>query len=410
MRRMTMIMLLAVSRRQAAVTAGGKLTDELTSRRLKACLHATSLEKTAGGKRAGHLSTLPRAQQAATAPRACLQQRVVQADSRPKAASCPELAIRRDALSTLCAAWLTTLAAPCPSWAMQQPPLLDCSAASGWEEILGSGGEKALTQARELYGAGRLQEAETFLERVASCIAEDGMLGSGRARAALLKLLGDVRVDKFEFERAIPAYTSALEAVPNESDNPIAPGAYFGRANAREGLRQYTAAIDDYTASLALKVDVMPLFERAQALKEERRWAEAVKDYTAAANLFNGARKKREAKIAEAQAAFAQFELGEVAAACGALQTLSRQLYSSDVRAALAACYWRLNEKALAEDTWLDACAMDSAMCRRYPDKEWLLSYRKWTPRLADSMSDFLALRALSDVSRLGTRVLEQRR
>jgi hypothetical protein len=76
------------------------------------------------------------------------------------------------------------------------------------------------------------------------------------------------------------------------------------------------------------------------------------------------------------------------------LETLARQLYSSDVRAALVATYWRGGDAAKAEDTWLDLCQIDDAQCGKYGDKGWLLSYRKWTPGLADAMQDFLKLRS----------------
>ena len=75
-------------------------------------------------------------------------------------------------------------------------------------------------------------------------------------------------------------------------------------------------------------------------------------------------------------------------------ETLARQLYSSDVRAALVATYWRAGDAAKAEDTWLDLCQIDDAQCGKYGDKGWLLSYRKWTPGLADAMLDFLKLRS----------------
>jgi hypothetical protein len=48
----------------------------------------------------------------------------------------------------------------------------------------------------------------------------------------------------------------------------------------------------------------------------------------------------------------------------------------------------------LDEDTWLDLCQIDDAQCGKYGDKGWLLSYRKWTPGLADAMQDFLKLRS----------------
>ena len=262
----------------------------------------------------------------------------------------------------------------------------------------------ALADARELYGAGGLEDAEAVLER-AVAVADDRDLEAS-SKAALLKLLGDVRVDAYAYERAMRAYDAALEADPRGAS---ASGAHFGRANALEGLAAaaatalYESAIDDYGACLELaKPDsagpAVPLFERAQAYKRLERWDDARRDYAAAAVAFADARARKEQKIAEAQAAFATFETGDVAAARRQLETLSRQLYSSDVRAALVACYWVAGDAARAEDLWLSLCEMDASRCgnRReseYADAGWLLERRKWTPGLAAGMGDFLALR-----------------
>ena len=40
-----------------------------------------------------------------------------------------------------------------------------------------------------------------------------------------------------------------------------------------------------------------------------------------------------------------------------------------------------------------EACQIQDALCNKYTDKAWLLSYRKWTPQLADSIANFLAIR-----------------
>jgi tetratricopeptide (TPR) repeat protein len=215
------------------------------------------------------------------------------------------------------------------------------------------------------------------------------------AKAATWKLLGDVRVDAYRWNDAVAAYDSSLSVSPNGTS---APGALFGRANAKEGLKDYAGAVDDYGKCLELRPTgadaATPRFERAQALKELGRWDEAVVDYDAAADLFNANRQKREAKISAAQAGFATFEAGDLQGATSRLETLARQLYSSDVRAALVATYWRGGDAAKAEDTWLDLCQIDDAQCGKYGDKGWLLSYRKWTPGLADAMQDFLKLRS----------------
>ena len=233
----------------------------------------------------------------------------------------------------------------------------------------------------------------------------------------LLKLLGDVRVDAFRYDDAVAAYGAAIEA-----GGASAGGALFGRANAFEGQALaasrggdaaaadalYAAAVRDYTACLESRDDEerggrkpsassssapIVVFERAQALRALRRWREARADYENASALFLAAKDKKRADIAAAQAAFAAFEEGDSAYAIKSLETLARRLYSSDVRAALAAAYYRSGDAARAEDAWLGLCELRDAQCGKYNDTEWLLEYRRWTPALARAMQDFLAMR-----------------
>ena len=275
-----------------------------------------------------------------------------------------------------------------------------------------------LALARELYGDGRLDEADLLLTTAASCSRTDPIPPeSSRASSApLLKLLGDVRVDALRYARAVEAYDAALDADPA---GPSAPGAHFGRANAFEGLasearaeaeaesadadadaesrRLYALAVDDYSRCVELAPEAAEVstayFERAQAERALGRWKDAREDYDAAATLFLARREKKFADVSDAQAAFATFETGDLTRARARLETLGRRLYSSDVRAALVACYWRMGEGALAEDAWSKLCEMEDSRCGKYGDRDWLLSYRRWTPGLADAMEDFLALR-----------------
>ena len=289
-----------------------------------------------------------------------------------------------------------------------------------------------LDQARGLYGTGRLEEAEaalvTAISLVSGCVAVGASaplsleLAAAASAAPLLKLLGDVRVDAFRYDDAVAAYDAAIEA-----GGASAGGALFGRANAFEGkallsLRGggsldssaadalYAAAVRDYTACLESREKneeerggrkpsessssaPIVVFERAQALRALRRWRESRADYENASALFLAAKDKKRADIAAAQAAFAAFEEGDSAYAIKSLETLARRLYSSDVRAALAAAYYRSGDAARAEDAWLGLCELRDAQCGKYNDTEWLLEYRRWTPALARAMQDFLAMR-----------------
>ena len=298
-----------------------------------------------------------------------------------------------------------------------------------------------LEQARYLYGSGRLDEAETTLVSaiafVSSSLFSPGCLSgdvstapltlepaSAASAAPLLKLLGDIRVDAFRYDDAIAAYDAAIEAGGAEASG----GAFFGRANAsegkalvaeREGDRAtadglYGRAVDDYTrclqmnppasgtnasgtvSSTASNSTAVVAFERAQARRALRQWTDAKADYETASRFFLAGKDKKRADIAAAQGAFAAFEAGDTSYTIKVLETLARRLYSSDVRAALAAAYWREGDgisRAKAENAWLDLCELRDAKCGKYTDTKWLVEYRKWTPALAEAMQDFLMMR-----------------
>ena len=79
-------------------------------------------------------------------------------------------------------------------------------------------------------------------------------------------------------------------------------------------------------------------------------------------------------------------------AAVRTLERLARQRPSSDVRVALAAMLWR-SAPERSEELFLDACAMPGALCDRYRDKDFLVTVRRWTPKLVDAVQDFLDVR-----------------
>lgn len=67
---------------------------------------------------------------------------------------------------------------------------------------------------------------------------------------------------------------------------------------------------------------------------------------------------------------------------------------SSDVRAARAALYWRAGQYEAAESAWQFACESITAGCRKYADREWLQTVRRWPPVMVAYLQDFLQLRS----------------
>lgn len=284
-----------------------------------------------------------------------------------------------------------------------------------------------LEQARELYGTGRLDEATFVLVTAISFASGCDSLNSVPPRldpasassaVPLLKLLGDIYTDQFRWDDAIATYTLAIDSGGALN----ARGAFFGRANASEGKALqmsrldeknttsadalYTQAVMDYTLCLgdtdtlnstvtyATSLEKATItFERARALGALRRWADAKRDYETAAGLFLSGRDKKKSDIATAQAAFCAFEDGDLLGATHTLEALSLRLYSSDVRAALVAAYYKAGDFTKAESLWLDLCQLQGAQCGKYSNEKWLLEYRQWTPGVVRGMQDFLGMR-----------------
>ena len=63
-----------------------------------------------------------------------------------------------------------------------------------------------------------------------------------------------------------------------------------------------------------------------------------------------------------------------------------------DMRAALAALYWRQGRESAAESEWNFACQSISAGCSKYQDQEWLATIRRWPPVMRAHLRAFLAL------------------
>ena len=111
---------------------------------------------------------------------------------------------------------------------------------------------KAMDRARDMYEIGQLDEAEGALSSVlnGTCDGPNPTDADKVAKAATWKLLGDVRVDSYRWNDAIDAYNSSLDVSPAGTS---APGALFGRANAKEGLKDYAGAVEDYGTCLGLR-------------------------------------------------------------------------------------------------------------------------------------------------------------
>eukprot|EP00854_Cymbomonas_tetramitiformis_P008642 gene8642-10256_t len=182
---------------------------------------------------------------------------------------------------------------------------------------------------------------------------------AAHCQAFALKLEGDRLYDASRPREALRSYEKALEY----HDVFVDAGAAWGAAAAYEALGEYEAA----------------------ALRQLHRWGEAREGYLEAADRFNMEyRDKRRAEASRAQAAFCAFEFGDVALAESELERMSRRIVSSDLYVAHATVLYAAGDRSKAESVYSDACELPNAQCGHYRDgdTQWLLEYRRWTPKL----------------------------
>jgi len=190
-----------------------------------------------------------------------------------------------------------------------------------------------------------------------------------------------------------------------------------GRGLAKEGLSDWVAAVDDYTAALeeakaaGANPDPYILNSRGNCRASLGEWSLAREDYLASAEGFQSARRevggagtlqKRldGAVFALSNAALMLAQLGDDKRAIKEMQTVARKAPgSADMRAALAAQYWAAGLEAEAENEWEFACSRISVGCSYYQDEEWLRRIRRWPPIMIERLVAFLAVRSASDES-----------
>ncbi|KAI3437946.1 hypothetical protein D9Q98_000390 [Chlorella vulgaris] len=217
-------------------------------------------------------------------------------------------------------------------------------------------------------------------------------------------------VDGKNFGAAIRDFDFAMKRVPGDAAITRAR-LLSGRGLAYEGLGDWPAALNDYDASLQLAevAGLLPdpyiLNSRGNCHASLGEWAKARESYQASAAGFqraSGFRYGRSttprldgAVFAASNAALMLAQLGDEPAAMKEMQDVARRAPGSvDMRAALAALYWKFGDEAAAEASWDFACNSITVGCTRYLDRDWLQRIRRWPPVMVSYMQDFLALRS----------------
>jgi len=84
-------------------------------------------------------------------------------------------------------------------------------------------------------------------------------------------------------------------------------------------------------------------------------------------------------------------QLGDEDAAMKEMIAISRRGPGSvDIRAALAAQYWRVGKEDEARAIWQFACESINAGCGKYFDADWVRRIRRWPPVMQDRLETFI--------------------
>jgi len=238
----------------------------------------------------------------------------------------------------------------------------------------------------------RYERAETIWTRI---------IGLNESNAAAWSNRGNCRTSQGRFADAIEDFDKAIALAPTE------PDPYLGRGVAREGLREYGGALEDYVAANAASVakyktedqvayNNMGNAHAGQAAVLGRSAdpdapAAARREWTTAAELYHrAASMDRNYVFASANEALALYELGETARSLRLVKYLCLKFPAfADMHAVLAAAYWSQGRSADAEAEWTKVIDQDT----RYGNLEWVEDVRRWPPVLVAELKNFVELR-----------------
>ncbi|KAI7844602.1 hypothetical protein COHA_001842 [Chlorella ohadii] len=217
-------------------------------------------------------------------------------------------------------------------------------------------------------------------------------------------------VDAKNFLGALDDFDFALKRLPADAQVDRAR-LLSGRGLAYEGLGDWVAALKDYKTALQVAEaagqlpDPYVLNSVGNCHSSLGEWRRARESYLAAAEGFQRAAGFRYGRsttprldgavFASSNAALMLAQLGDEEGAVREMQAIARKAPGSvDMRAALAALYWRQGQEAAAEAEWNFACTSITTGCSKYQDQDWLQRIRRWPPIMCQYMRDFLALRS----------------
>ncbi|MEM6520403.1 MAG: tetratricopeptide repeat protein [Cyanobacteria bacterium P01_C01_bin.70] len=225
--------------------------------------------------------------------------------------------------------------------------------------------EKAFITSRE----GDYVAAEELWTQLLEYLPEEPAIWSNR---------GIVKASQFHLDEAIADYTQAILLAPEEAD------AYLNRGAAYEMQRDWAAAIADYNRVLDIDPEEAgALNNRGNAEAGQGNWTAAIADYERAADL------DRNFALARVNYGLALFQTEQTERSLKVLRGIVRKYPNfPDARAALTAELWAQNQRGEAESQWVAVEGLD----KRYQDIDWVRTVRRWPPKVADALEQFLLL------------------
>lgn len=196
--------------------------------------------------------------------------------------------------------------------------------------------------------------------------------------AAIWSNRGLVRVSQYHLDEAIADYTQSIALAPDSVDP------YLNRGAAYEVKGDWQAAIADYNHVLAIDPEEAgALNNRGNAEAGLGNWEQAIADYQRAADLDPAF------ALARVNYGLALYQVGETQQAIRTLRAVVRKYPGfADARAALTAGLWATQKQGEAESQWVAVVGLD----QRYQDIDWIRTIRRWPPKMADALEQFLTL------------------
>ena len=197
--------------------------------------------------------------------------------------------------------------------------------------------------------------------------------------AAGLSNRGNVKLVIGDVEGSIDDQDKAISLNPSEIDP------YINRGIAKEALGLWSQAKKDYMFVISKdNKNFSALYNLANVEGSTSNWQKARDLFSEAAKYNPGF------AMARSSMALADYQLSNIEESEKELKNLIRRYPTfADARAALTALNWSKGESGQAESNWVAVVELDP----RYSDEDWLIKIRRWPPKPAKDLMNFIDLK-----------------